>query len=177
MADDAAIQAKIAALAGAINRRKQEQTDSVAQNAQPQQSYNGPGQPYRGAQQANNHRWAPFPPSRGRGRGGYGATYQNRTLVNTPPVATTPPPATTFKAPLQQQQNLQNLQENSRLAQHFSTPGNHRELTIEGVRFSMKEDGSKLVRVTGESPVNGRAKAKSITAITYRTLGNITSNT
>lgn len=36
------------------------------------------------------------------------------------------------------------------LAQHFSRPGVNRELEIEGIRFSMKEDGSKLVRVTGE---------------------------
>ena len=36
------------------------------------------------------------------------------------------------------------------MAHHFNTPGVNRELVIEGVRFTMKEDGSKLIRVTGE---------------------------
>jgi hypothetical protein len=66
------------------------------------------------------------------------------------------PPATGHRTPQQQQQDLQNRQEKSKLAQHFSTPGASRELVIEGVRFSMKEDGSKLIRVTGE-PRNGHA--------------------
>lgn len=148
MADDAALQAKIAALAGAINRHKQQQPDATTQNAQP----STPGQPYRGFQQTNNHRWAPFPPSRGRGRGGYGASYQNRTLVNNA-ASTATSPSKSSNAPQQQLQNLQNLQEKSRLSQHFSVPGMNRELTIEGVRFTMKEDGSKLIRVTGESRV------------------------
>jgi len=40
MADDAAMQAKIAALAGAINRHKQQQPEPVANLAQPQHAYN-----------------------------------------------------------------------------------------------------------------------------------------
>jgi hypothetical protein len=152
MADDAALQAKIAALAGAINRHKQQQP---APEPYHQQSYNAPTPPYRGNhQQFNNNRWAPFPQPRGRGRGGYGASFQNRTLVNATTGAT--PPATGHRTPQQQQQDLQNRQEKSKLAQHFSTPGASRELVIEGVRFSMKEDGSKLIRVTGE-PRDGHA--------------------
>jgi pyruvate/2-oxoglutarate dehydrogenase complex dihydrolipoamide acyltransferase (E2) component len=152
MADDAALQAKIAALAGAINRHKQQQP---APEPYYQQPYSAPTPPYRGNhQQFNNNRWAPFPQPRGRGRGGYGASFQNRTLVNATTAAT--PPATGTRTPQQQQQDLQNRQEKSKLAQHFSTPGASRELVIEGVRFSMKEDGSKLIRVTGE-PRNGHA--------------------
>jgi pyruvate/2-oxoglutarate dehydrogenase complex dihydrolipoamide acyltransferase (E2) component len=152
MADDAALQAKIAALAGAINRHKQQQP---APEPYCQQPYSAPTPPYRGNhQQFNNNRWAPFPQPRGRGRGGYGASFQNRTLVNATTAAT--PPATGTRTPQQQQQDLQNRQEKSKLAQHFSTPGASRELVIEGVRFSMKEDGSKLIRVTGE-PRNGHA--------------------
>jgi hypothetical protein len=146
MADDAALQAKIAALAGAINRHKQQQP---APEPYHQQSYHAPTPPYRGNyQQFNNNRWAPFPQPRGRGRGGYGASFQNRTLVNA--TAGAAPPASGHRTPQQNQQDLQNRQEKSKLAQHFSTPGASRELVIEGVRFSMKEDGSKLIRVTGE---------------------------
>lgn len=89
MADEAELQARIAALAGAINRHKQQQQpDSVPHHAQNHHPYN-PTPPYRGNHQYNN-RWAPFPTPRGRGRGGYGASYQNRTLVNAT-TGSTPP--------------------------------------------------------------------------------------
>lgn len=147
MADDAEMQAKIAALAGAINRHKQQQqTDSTAQ---PQQHYNSPVQPHRGGyHQQHNNRWAPFPSSRGRGRGGYGPAFQNRTLVNATTSAT--PPASPMRAPRHQQQDLQNREEALRLAQAPSVPTAIRQLEIEGVLFTIKEDGSKLTRVTGE---------------------------
>jgi hypothetical protein len=152
MADDAALQAKIAALAGAINRHKQQQPEPVANLAHPQHTYNNTGQPYRGNLQANNHRWAPFPSTRGRGRGrgGYGPGFQNRTLVNATAVSAPPTPTTTNGTPQHQQQDWQNRQEKNKLAHHVNTPGVNRELVIEGVRFTMKEDGSKLIRVTGE---------------------------
>jgi hypothetical protein len=152
MADDAALQAKIAALAGAINRHKQQQPEPVANLAHPQHTYNNTGQPYRGNLQANNHRWAPFPSTRGRGRGrgGYGPGFQNRTLVNATAVSAPPTPTATNGALQHQQQDWQNRQEKNKLAHHFNKPGVNRELVIEGVRFTMKEDGSKLIRVTGE---------------------------
>lgn len=152
MADDAALQAKIAALAGAINRHKQQQPEPVANLAHPQHTYNNTGQPYRGNLQGNNHRWTPFPSTRGRGRGrgGYGPGFQNRTLVNATTVSAPPTPPTTNGTQQHQQQDWQNRQEKSKLAHHFNTPGVNRELVIEGVRFTMKEDGSKLIRVTGE---------------------------
>ena len=152
MADDAALQAKIAALAGAINRHKQQQPDPVANLTHSHHNYSNTGQPYRGNLQASSHRWAPFPSNRGRGRGrdGYGPSFQNRTLVNATPVSAPSTPTATSGTPQQQQQDWQNRQEKSKLAHHFSTPGVNRELVIEGVRFTMKEDGSKLIRVTGE---------------------------
>jgi len=148
MADDAALQAKIAALAGAINRHKQQQPEPVANNY----THPNTGQPYRSNQQVNNNRWAPFPSTRGRGRGrgGYGPSFQNRTLVNATPSSAPPTPTATNGTTQQQQQDWQNRQEKSKLAHHFNTPGVNRELVIEGVRFTMKEDGSKLIRVTGE---------------------------
>jgi hypothetical protein len=152
MADDAALQAKIAALAGAINRHKQQQPEPVANLAHPQHAYNNTGQPYRGNLQTSNHRWAPFPSTRGRGRGrgGYGPAFQNRTLVNATTTSAPPTPTTTNGTLQQQQQDWQNREEKSKLAHHFNKPGVNRELVIEGVRFTMKEDGSKLIRVTGE---------------------------
>lgn len=153
MADDAAIQARIAALAGAINRHKQKQPEAESHHHHPQTHYPhtnhpySPAPPYRGNQHFNN-RWSPFPAPRGRGRGGYGPSFQNRTLVNATTGAATPP-TPTQRTTQQPQQDLQNRHENGRLAQHPSTLAS-RELVIEGVRFSMKEDGSKLVRVTGE---------------------------
>ena len=69
----------------------------------------------------------------------------NATTVSAPP---TPP--TTNGTQQHRQQDWQNRQEKSKLAHHFNTPGVNRELVIEGVRFTMKEDGSKLIRVTGE---------------------------
>jgi hypothetical protein len=70
--------------------------------------------------------------------------------VNATPVSAPPTPTTTNGTPQHQQQDWQNRQEKSKLAHHFNTPGVNRELVIEGVRFTMKEDGSKLIRVTGE---------------------------
>lgn len=69
----------------------------------------------------------------------------NATTVSAPPT-----PTATNGILQHQQQDWQNRQEKSKLARHFNTPGVNRELVIEGVRFTMKEDGSKLVRVTGE---------------------------
>ena len=40
-------------------------------------------------------------------------------------------------------------QERSRLTQHISTQGS-REILVDGIRFQLREDGSKLLRVTGK---------------------------
>lgn len=150
MADEAAMQARIAALAGAINRHKQQQPDPATHHPQNHHPYN-PTPPYRGNHQYNN-RWAPFPASRGRGRGGYGASFQNRTLVNaTTGSAPTTPTSSTPHTPQPQQQDYPNRQERVTTAHHhFSAPPANRDMVIEGVRFSLLEDGSKLVRMTGE---------------------------
>lgn len=145
MPTDAEMQARIAELAGKINRHKQQQ-----QQQQQSEAQNAPGQPYRGNHYANNHRFSPYASPRGRGRGGYGQTFQNRTLVNTSAsssTSNTPPPQT-------MPQQHQNWYEKSQLAKHFHRPETSRELVIEGVRFSMKEDGSKLTRLSGELRTN-----------------------
>jgi len=148
MADEAELQAKIAALAGAINRHKQQQQPDQAPNhAQNHHPYN-PTPPYRGNHQYNN-RWAPFPAARGRGRGGYGASFQNRTLVNAT-TGSTPTTPTTPHTPQPHQQAYPNRQERATTTQYASAPPANREMVIEGVRFTLLEDGSKLVRMTGE---------------------------
>jgi len=149
MADEAELQARIAFLAGAINLHKQgqQQSQPVTQNAQNQQHSYNPTPPYRGNHHFGSNRWAPFPAPRGRGRGGYGATFQNRTLVNATTDATPPTPTQRTAQP---QQDYPNRQERSTMAHHSSTPPANRDLVIEGVRFSVLADGSKLVRMTGK---------------------------
>lgn len=176
--DDAAMQARIAALAGQINRHKQQQSEPFATNANLHQAHTHASHaPHRSNHYAPNHRWAPFPSPRGRGRGGYGYTFQNRTLVNTPPSSSssnTPPPQPQHqqqptpqqqqisqqqasqeqqqeqqRAP-QEQQISQDPQKQTQPTRHSNTPNVTRELMIEGIRFSMKEDGSKLIRLSGE---------------------------
>jgi hypothetical protein len=149
MADEAELQARIAALAGAINRHKQQQQpDPAPRHAQTHHPYN-PTPPYRGNHQYNN-RWAPFPAPRGRGRGGYGVPFQNRTLVNAT-TGSTPTTPNTSHTPQPQQQAYPNRQERVATAHHHaSTPPANRDMVIEGVRFSLLADGSKLVRMTGE---------------------------
>lgn len=60
------------------------------------------------------------------------------------------------RAPAASKQRLQNYREQQRLAHHFQSPTASRELEMDGIRFSMKEDGSKLVRIIGEAlPFDG----------------------
>jgi hypothetical protein len=154
MADEAELQAKIVALAGAINRHKQQhqqpQPAPASQHAQTQQQYN-PAPSYRGNYQSGGSRWAPFPAPRGRGRGGYGAPFQNRTLVNATTGATPPTPTPPHRTPQFQQQDYPNQQERNMTVQRSIAPPANRDMVIEGVRFQLLEDGSKLIRMTGES--------------------------
>ena len=149
MADEAELQAKIAALAGAINRHKQQQQpDPALHHTQNHHPYN-PTPPYRGNHQYNN-RWTPFPAPRSRGRGGYGPSFQNRTLVNATTGAAPPPTPTTHHTPQPPQQTYPNRQERATAAQYAGAPPANRDMVIEGVRFALLEDGSKLIRMTGE---------------------------
>jgi len=152
MADnEAELQAKIAHLAGRINRRKQEleqqQQQTAAQPTQYQQSCN-PAPAYRGNYHSGGDRYTPYPAPRGRGRGGYGPSFQNRTLVNATTGAT--PPTPTHNTP-QPPQYYPSQPANYTTAQRVSTPPTNREMVIEGVRFQLREDGGKLTRLTGKS--------------------------
>lgn len=209
---DAELQAKVAALSGALNLRKQQQETPFAMHQQYHQGHQYAGHSYRGGAQGNN-RWSPFPVRGGRGRG-RGAGFQNRSLVlnsaNAPsaPPANTAPPApekdlltgfaedAALPAPAERPvkrhsghnqtvarnaksrgenagtdarhtkgqaraQQTQTQEENKRLATHFEKTGANRTMEIEGIRFLMKEDGSKLIRLSGEQrngPLNGATK-------------------
>lgn len=146
--DEAWMRARIAAVAGAINLRQQQIDAESAAAAHPQHHPT-----HRGGYQQHPYynRWGPYyARARGRGRGGYAPTYQNRTLVNSHPGAIPSPASSTHSPPLPQQ-NLQIRPDTARLAPAPRAIVTNRELTIEGIRFTLKEDGSKLTRVTGES--------------------------
>lgn len=153
---DSQLQAHIAALAGQINRHKQQD-----QQQQQQQNFQYRGGGFRGGYRGSN-RYVPYP-GYGRGRAGY-AGYQNRSAVfNTPATPTTPgswtgygsetgsttsgPPNTPKEAaPLTATQ-----------ARPITRPPTvpkqiNRDMAIEGITFRMKEDGSKLTRVSGIIP-------------------------
>ena len=153
--DEAYMRARIAAVAGAINLRQQQIDAESAAGAHRQHH---PTRTHRGGYQQHLYynRWGPYyARARGRGRGGgYAPLYQNRTLVNSPTGGTTgatPSPASSTHSPPLRQQNLQVFPDAARLAQAPRAIVTSRELTIEGIRFTLKEDGSKLTRVTGES--------------------------
>lgn len=156
MADEAEVQRKIVELAGKINRakqaRQQQQFAPATQYAQPQHSQYTSTQSYRGGYHAYGNRWDPYTAPGGRGRGGYHQTFQNRKLVNATNSATptTTPPTSAVHTPQQQQQDVQHVGQNTKSAQHDQAPAANRELVIGGIRFLMKEDGSKLTRITGE---------------------------
>lgn len=169
MNEEAELQARIAALSGQINQRKQ--------------------QPFGHPRDA---RWAPYAR---RGRGGHQPPHKNRTLVlNTPvpqdagmkaepgviaaPAPVAPSPAkdafvstrgsrmnqlmTKETFAREQKQRIEQL-EQQRAAKRPrgppSAPVNMastarqplREVEIEGIRFHLKEDGSKLIRIRGQS--------------------------
>jgi hypothetical protein len=177
MTEEAELQAKIAALAGQINKRKQQ---SFAHAPIPP--------PYS----AHANRWAPY--ARG-SRGGFQAPHKNRTLVLKP---STPQDAevksesgaTAMHAPVasssakdtfvstrgsrmnqlmtketfaREQKHRQEQLEQQRAVKRPRTPANDtmnttsttrpplREIEIEGIRFQLKEDGSKLIRIRGQS--------------------------
>lgn len=148
MTEQADLQAKIADLAGKINLHKQQQ----------QQQYFG------------NARWYPY--ARG-GRGAYTPTHKNRTLVLNSTVA---PPGNVLTAgggihqlmnkdtyDREQKHRLEytelqheakrkrrNVEEQHRILHHFAAPQQvSRELVINGIRFTLTHDGSKLTRMAG----------------------------
>lgn len=188
MENEAAMRAKIAALKGQIEERKQ--TFAHPHLPLPQAL-----QHFQAAQGTN--RWAPY--TRG-GRGGYVKTHKNRSLViagasnravpdggnaagTLPPFALSAENNTmistrgakvnqvmtkhTFEREKKQRQELQNMQstverQKSRRGHNAhvlvaNTATQRRELEIEGIRFQLKDDGSKLVRLPGQSSLTQEA--------------------
>jgi hypothetical protein len=169
MEDDAEILNRIARLKGQIEQKKQgTQTHQHGQH-RPHPT------PYRGAS-----RWAPYGRGRGGGRGGYTPPVKNLTLVNndsTPALldmiqngndddgamnfATSNTHQLmnqgTYEREKKQKEEEHrvtkrqkiNRKERSHLITHATERGS-REILIEGLRFQLRDDGSKLIRLPGE---------------------------
>ncbi|KAK3117921.1 hypothetical protein LTR53_000213 [Teratosphaeriaceae sp. CCFEE 6253] len=173
MADNAELQAKIAAISGKINQQRH-------------QPYQPPPQPHHVRHQSASHgdaRWSPY------GRGGKTpVVHKNRTLVlngtSTPPSANPGSPSVGSDSPAlvstrsinnqlmtkdtyerEQKQKIEhtsqrravkrqkrNTQDQHRILSHLESTGDgtSREMTVEGIRFLLAPDGSKLTRVPGE---------------------------
>jgi hypothetical protein len=168
MEDDAEILNKIARLKGQIEQKKQgTQTHQHGQH-RPHAT------PYRGAS-----RWSPYGRGRGGGRGGYAPPVKNLTLVNnnsTPALLDTTQSGNdddraknfatsnthqlmnqgTYEREKKQKEEDRatkrqkiNRKERSHLITHATERGS-REMLIEGLRFQLRDDGSKLIRLPGE---------------------------
>lgn len=165
------LQAKIAAVQGKIDTHKQQQHVSPYAT----KTHHPSPSPYRGAP-----RWTPYGRGRGGGRGGHYAPVKNLSLVLNGSSTPTDLPTPTTRAQQQpdkfvaththQLVNKETLQrrqqdkdklraakrqkinqhERTTLNQHTAGQGG-RELLIEGIRFQLRADGSKLERVSGMS--------------------------
>ena len=181
------LQARIAAVQEKIDTHKQQQHVSPYANNQYQHHPHQPfPSPYRGAP-----RWTPYGRGRGGGRGGRPTPVKNLSLVlngaNTP-MEPSAPTVTPLQKPddfvaihthqlvnkdtLERRQHHKdqlraakrqkiNLQERATLDEHTAGRGD-RELLIEGIRFQLRADGSKLVRVSSmlSKPANEREELK-----------------
>ncbi|TKA71040.1 hypothetical protein B0A55_06325 [Friedmanniomyces simplex] len=177
MADNAELQAKIAAVTGKINQHKHH---PFFQSPPPPRAYHDiqqSTQSYRG-----DGRWSPY--GRG-GRAGFQTAHKNRSLVlsgtSTPPSDVRGSPAVATASPAlvssrgtnnqlmtkdtyerEQKQMIEhkeqhcvakrlkrNTQDQHRILSHLDSTGAavSREIAIDGIRFHMAEDGSKLTRV------------------------------
>ncbi|KAK5174498.1 uncharacterized protein LTR77_001578 [Saxophila tyrrhenica] len=186
--DTAALQARIAALQSKINNHKQQHVPPTAPYQQHYQPHHPHPSPFRGAP-----RLAPYGRGRGGERGGF-TPVKNRKLVlngaNAPAAPVVGPKADNLVAThphqlvnkdahnrrLQQLRTAKrqkiNQQERTTLNQHTSSEGG-RELTIEGLRFQLREDGSKLVRIS-DTATNSMTTPKMVKVADvafYRTKG------
>ncbi|KAK3641888.1 hypothetical protein LTR56_000048 [Elasticomyces elasticus] len=178
MADNAELQARIAAVSGKITQHKHHPFFQPTPPPIVQHNYHQPRHAYRG-----DNRWSPY--GRG-GRGGHQTAHRNRTLVlNTPVPAEQEAPATLVSSrgtnhqlmtkdtyvreqahttERQEQQRAakrlkRNVQDQHRVLNHLGSTGTiiNREILINGLRFQIAGDGSKLMRVrdlntTGDTP-------------------------
>lgn len=189
MDEHAEIQAKIAAIAGQINKHKQHQHPEpftpAPRHHQPRQLQ----PPYN-----PRDRWSPYPCG---GRAGHPQQYKHRTLVlggnqSSPPraseaassdteiLAEAHAPAGTFVSARgygtkklmnkdtheREAKQYQEIKENARAAKRqkidreerstlmhhvqASSTSDTRELMVDGIRFQLRDDGSKLIRVLGK---------------------------
>lgn len=185
MDENAALQAKIAALSGQIKQHK-EGTPSYTQA-----TYH-PSQYHNSSYSRGHPRWAPY--NRG-GRAGYPGAHRNRTLVVGgaqggassasvgPVVATSPEKSSkdrfvstrgpgknqlmtkeTYNREQKQKSEQLNPQDSPQRTKRPQSAGygvkaetvaqqNKRELVIDGIRFRMADDGSKLFRIPCEPSI------------------------
>lgn len=193
MTEDAELQARIAAVAGKINQRKQHHQPVVQQPQYPYSDQYSP-QSYRGY-----GRWTPY--GRG-GRAGFQPTHKNKTLVlggngtsasakHIPdPVVAGPQTHSdgfgsirgtsqqlmnkpTYEREQKQKEGAKeqeraakkqkrNTEEQHRILRHFDTASGQasREMVIEGIRFELTDNGSKLIRVPGKQTHIGSGTPK-----------------
>ena len=158
MADEAELQARIAALSGRITHHKQQQQQ------QPPQSYRG------------SPRWSPY--GRGGGRAAFAGPppHRHRTLVNDQRAAAANEgfvstrgtnnqlmTKDTYEREQKQHKELKaqhradkrqkrNVEEQDRILRQMNVPGQeaNREMVIDGLRFQLSADGSKLIRLAGK---------------------------
>ncbi|KAK3668702.1 hypothetical protein LTR22_000590 [Elasticomyces elasticus] len=171
MADNAELQARIAAVSGKITQHKHHPFFQPTPLPTLQHNYLQPRHAYRG-----DNRWSPY--GRG-GRGGHQSAHRNRTLVlNTPTPAEQEAPATLVSSrgtnhqlmtkdtyvreqkhtteQKEQQRAVKrlrrNVQDQHRILSHLGSTGSttNREILINGLRFNIASDGSKLMRVRGK---------------------------
>ncbi|KAF2481096.1 hypothetical protein BDY17DRAFT_300689 [Neohortaea acidophila] len=188
MVQDAELQAKIAALAGSINKHKQQQHQPSLTTPDPARRLHAPHPPA--------YRYSPYPSARPIRP----PPHQNRTLVlngsqASPPRTAIPGAAdsseafVSARAPGRQQlmnkdtydrelKRLQQYNDNARvskrqkidrrerraLMQHanVSATSEHRELVVDGIRFQLRDDGSKLMRIH-DATTDNRPTPKRIT--------------
>lgn len=166
MSDDAAIQAQIAALAGQINLKKQQALQSTAYPPKNNHSY----------QQTRYHPYhQPRHPTTFRNRtlitnGSDHASSQKQAAVSESPsfvrsrgINNQLMTKSTYEREqiaksVQQQtalgQRTQRWQEQQAVVKHAQQASVDRVLEIEGIRFQMRQDGSKLTRIPSESMVD-----------------------
>ncbi|TKA29354.1 hypothetical protein B0A54_16862 [Friedmanniomyces endolithicus] len=174
MPDNAELQAKIAAVTGKI---KQHKHHPFFQPTPPPRAYHD--QPHSAQPHRVDSRWSPY--NRG-GRGGFQPAHKNRTLVlsgssATPTPARGTPLVATASSPLKQRIEQEgqhrvaksvkrNTQDQHRILSHLNSTGAavSREIAIDGIRFRLAGDGSKLTRVHDIATDNVRTPKKTTIA-------------
>ncbi|KAK5711897.1 hypothetical protein LTR15_012243 [Elasticomyces elasticus] len=196
MADNAELQARIAAVSGKITQHKHHPFFQPTPLPTAQHNYHQPRHAYRG-----DNRWSPY--GRG-GRGGHQSAHRHRTLVlnsaNTPTPTEQDAPATlvssrgtnhqlmTKDTYLREQKHTteqkeqqravkilkRNVQDQHRILSHLGSTGSttNREILINGLRFNIASDGSKLMRVRDLNTIGDTPRKTTIAGVGFHRTKN-----